>query len=75
MTQHIRLSNVDGAEKIEVIKVVSVRGGGTKDDPVEQITEYFLLDGTRIARVGSYDNPQGLHRWVEKPTNKKEQTQ
>lgn len=72
MGKCIRLSNIDCARKIEVIEVASIRGEGTQEDPVEQIIEYFLLDGTRLARVGMYDKVEEIIKW-EKQTTKEVQ--
>jgi hypothetical protein len=63
--KHKRLSNVDSVEQISVIAVKSIRGEGTEEDPVTQIIEFFLPDGTRLARVGQNDNPNELHEWAE----------
>lgn len=50
-----RLSNVDKVKQITVIEVKSIRGGGDKKDPISQIVEYFLPDGTRLSRVNQDD--------------------
>ncbi len=63
MKKHKRLSSVDSVKQLSVIEVKSVRGDGTQEDPISQITEYFLPDGTRLARVGFHDNPEELHEW------------
>lgn len=65
MPTHKRLSNVDSVKQITVIEVISIRGAGNTDDPITQITEYFLPDGTRLARVGMNDKPEELHEWSE----------
>ena len=66
MTQtHNRLSYVDSVKTIQVIEVVSIRGLGTTESPIEQITEYFKSDGTRLARVGVNDNPGEIHNWIK----------
>jgi len=62
---HTRLSNVDEVKQITVIQVKSIRGEGTTKDPIVPITEYFLPDGTRLARVGLNDNPGEIHKWEE----------
>ena len=61
--KHKRLSNVDTIKQINVIEVKSIRGLGTDADPISQITEYFLSDGTRLARVGYKDTPEEIHEW------------
>ena len=63
--KHKRLSNIDGVRQISVIEVKSVVGMGTEDDPVHQIVEYFLPDGTRLARVNAFDKPEELHEWED----------
>jgi hypothetical protein len=52
-----RLSNVDSVKLMNVIQIRSIRGEGNQSDPIEQITEYFLPDGTRLARVNQNDMP------------------
>lgn len=68
--KHKRLSNVDQVKQILVIEVKSIVGMGTEDDPIDQITEYFLPDGTRLARVGVMDNPSELHEWTKEKGDK-----
>lgn len=60
---HKRLSHVDEVKQINVIEVRSIRGQGTESDPIEEITEYFLSDGTRLARVTMHDKPEEIHQW------------
>ena len=62
--KHKRLSYVDEVKQINVIQVKSIIGAGTEDDPISSITEYFLPDGTRLARVGLNDNPVEIHLFV-----------
>ena len=61
--KHKRLSNVDSVKQITVIEVKSIKGVGTEEDPISQITEYFLPDGARLARVGINDNFEEIHEW------------
>lgn len=63
--KHKRLSNVDSVKQISVIEVKSIRGDGNNEDPIQQITEYFLPDGTRLARVNQFDNPEEIHEWTD----------
>lgn len=49
--KYTRISNVDTAEVIKVIKIESIAGEGTHKDPVHTVTEYFSLDGKRLART------------------------
>jgi len=51
-----RLSNIDSVKEIKVIEVISIRGEGTKENPIEQITEYFLPNGTILARIDMNSN-------------------
>lgn len=59
--KHKRLSNVDTVRQISVIEVKSIRGDGTNEDPISRITEYFLSDGTRLARVTTDSNPVEIY--------------
>ncbi len=63
--KHKRLSNIDEVRQISVIEVKSIVGLGTDYDPVHQIIEYFMLDGTRLARSNAFDHPEELHKWEE----------
>jgi hypothetical protein len=36
---------------MQVIKVTSVAGNGTEDDPVHVVTEYWTLDGKLLNRT------------------------
>lgn len=63
MNKHKRLSFVDSAKQITVFEVKSLRGMGTEEDPMEQITEYFLPNGTRIARTTVLDKIDEIHEW------------
>ena len=42
------------AELISVIKVASTTGLGTENDPIREVVDYFLPDGTRIAHEDSF---------------------
>ena len=61
--KHTRLSNVDELEVIQVVRVKSIVGEGTKAEPVRQITEYFSLEGVRLARIDFDDHPEEIHKW------------
>jgi len=41
---------VDSARVIQVIETKTARGSGTPDDPVRQVTEYWSLDGEKLAK-------------------------
>lgn len=61
--KHKRLSNVDHAEVIKVIRILSLVGTGTDEDPFRQITEYFDLKGNRIARTDYLSEVENIHEW------------
>ena len=42
------------AELISVIRVRSTAGDGTENDPIREVVDYFLPDGTQIAREDSF---------------------
>lgn len=42
------------AELISVIKVTSITGAGTENDPISEVVNYFLPDGTQIAHEDSF---------------------
>lgn len=44
-----RPRGTDKAEKIEVIKTISLIGGGTKEDPVRHIYQYWDFEGKLLA--------------------------
>jgi hypothetical protein len=47
----IRPRGIDSAEVVQTIKTTAVFGAGIDSDPVRVVTEYWTLDGNRIARV------------------------
>lgn len=61
MNKIYRISNVDEVKIIQVIEVKSLVGKGTSEDVCRQITEYYNLDGTLLAR---YNNQEELKRIV-----------
>ena len=61
MNKIYRISNVDEVKIIQVIEVKSIVGKGIAGDPCRQITEYYNLDGTLLAR---YNNKEELRRIV-----------
>lgn len=65
MSDHKRLSWVDSTKLISVIEVKSIRGFGTLEDPVQEVIEYFSLEGKRLARVSYPDNPEEIHQWKD----------
>ena len=62
--KHKRISNVDEVRQISAIEVKSIVGTGSEDEPFYQIIEYFLPDGTRLARVNAFDKPGEIHEWA-----------
>ena len=63
MSKHKRLSNVDEVKVIQVVEVKSLVGKGVEDDPGRQITEYFSLDGVRLARAEPFNKEPEIHEW------------
>lgn len=49
----MRKSYVDKTEVVTLIKVTSILGDGTKDNPVRPIYEYWTLNGRRVFIVDS----------------------
>lgn len=45
-------------EEITVIKVVTLRGEGTEDDPCREATEYFTPDGQKLAEHDGLEEMQ-----------------
>lgn len=45
---------VDSARVIPVIVTKSARGSGAKDQPTRTVTEYWSLDGEKLAEKDSY---------------------
>lgn len=39
---------IDRAEVVPVIRVVSVEGSGTDEDPVRKVIRYWTVDGRKI---------------------------
>ena len=44
----------DSARVISVIETKAARGRGTSDDPVREVTEYWSLDGEKLAERDDY---------------------
>ena len=65
MSKHKRLSNVDEVKVIQVVEVKSLVGRGVEDDPGRQITEYFSLDGVRLARAEPFNKEPEIHEWSD----------
>lgn len=47
--QFKRSSNVNSVEVVQMIKVNSLVGTGTVDNPVRQITEFYTMDGQLVS--------------------------
>lgn len=65
MSEHRRLSNVDEVKVIQVVEVKSLVGKGVDGDPGRQITEYFSLDGVRLARAEPFNKEPEIHEWSD----------
>lgn len=66
--KHKRLSNVDNVEVVKMIKVESIVGDGTEENPVTKITEYFDMNGNRLIRLDINQkpvkgDPSIIHEW------------
>ena len=61
--KHRRLSNVDEVKVIKVVEIKSLVGTGKSGDPGRQITEYFSLDGVRLARAEPFGKEPEVHEW------------
>lgn len=46
----IRLDGCKKAEVIQVIRVTSVRGAGTPEDPIRELIEFWSLEGYLLAQ-------------------------
>ena len=44
-------ANNRGAKVIQVIRVETIEGSGTEDDPINSVVSYFTLDGTLIGHT------------------------
>jgi len=49
---------IPSAELISVIRVVSVAGAGTPENPGRQVLDYYAIDGEHLAHVD---------KWAEEP--------
>lgn len=54
----VRPRGTDCAEVIQVIKTVSLRGIGIDKDPARLVTEYWSLDGEKLAEADPIDSRQ-----------------
>ncbi|HEC67026.1 MAG TPA: hypothetical protein ENI23_17250 [bacterium] len=61
MSKHKRLSNIDSVRVIKVVKIKSIVGLGTEENPIRQITEYFNLKGKRLARTDYIEKVENIH--------------
>ena len=53
MNKELYPHGVDSVRVILVIETKTARGSGTPDDPVRQVTEYWSLDGEKLAKRDS----------------------
>lgn len=51
-----RESNVDAVQVVKVIRVDSVTGRGTENDPVRRVTEYYTMEGRLITRSSPWED-------------------
>lgn len=52
---NVVLGQVRSARTVEVIEVVSITGIGIAGSPVREVTQWFLHDGTEIAKIEGGD--------------------
>ena len=52
MEEMIYPRGVDSAKAIIVIETKSARGKGTQDQPARVVTEYWSIDGKKLAEYG-----------------------
>jgi hypothetical protein len=65
MNPYTRLTPINEIKVIQVIEVKSLIGDGTKDSPIAEVTEYYSLDGIRLARR-NYNDKLENGVWLEK---------
>lgn len=53
-TKGVREVETVSAELISVIRVRSTAGDGTENDPIREVVDYFLPNGTQIAHEDSF---------------------
>lgn len=59
--KYVRLTPVNSVRMIQVIEVVSLIGKGITGNPIREVTEYYSLDGDRLARTdGDTDLDNGV---------------
>lgn len=59
-----RLTPINECKVIEVIEVKSLVGNGTHESPIVEITEYYSLDGVRLARYVPSETELAPGVWV-----------
>ena len=64
-----RPRGTDSAKVIQVIQSTALIGVGTEDDPCRLITQYWSLDGTKLAEHDPYRS--GLERDEQKGNSSK----
>jgi len=52
----IRTTPINEVRVIQVVEIKSLIGEGIKDDPIQEITEYYTLDGVLLARKDMSSN-------------------
>ncbi len=58
----MRARGTDSAEAVIMIKTISIRGAGTKEDPVREVTQYWDLNGDLIVTIDSFSNQERKER-------------
>lgn len=60
-----RNTGVNEAKVIQVIEIKSLAGNGVEGDPSYEVTEYYSLDGTLLARHNPLKPDLELGDWSE----------
>ena len=55
MSKFTRLTGVNEAKVLQVIEIKSLAGSGIEGAPYYEVTEYYSLDGTLLARHNPID--------------------
>lgn len=58
MTMTVRPDGVRAAEVIQVVRTVALRGHGTPDDLVREVTQYWSLEGQLLAESDAFASSQ-----------------
>ena len=55
----IRRSSVDSVEVLRVVRIISIVGLGTDEEPIQEVVEYWDMDGNLLARRDQYSEARG----------------